>query len=240
MPGVPLKNYGNLKYRLHLLLIFSVFLFWFIIYFLGRYTFSCCFLCVFSISEFFFFNKHSMLITDSFLATAKEAFLITFFLISLRPHALRLLHFLVRVRRTRPASVKRNHLRNLLIGLLKDLKHFLHCLARYEVLLLHGISLSSTLFLPMNPEWSALSQWIFEGDIKACFDKLSQDWLVDNIPMNKCILSKFFKAGFMEKKRVHPTEECAPQGGLCEENGYKFYWIRRQFCKLLCIMTYFA
>jgi RNA-directed DNA polymerase len=57
------------------------------------------------------------------------------------------------------------------------------------------------------------TQWIFEGDIKAFFDRLSQDWIVDNIPMNKCILSKFLKAGFMEKKRVSPTEQGAPQGG---------------------------
>ena len=56
-------------------------------------------------------------------------------------------------------------------------------------------------------------QWIFEGDIKACFDKLSQDWLLGNMPMNKCILSKFLKAGFVEKKKIYPTEQGAPQGG---------------------------
>ena len=27
--------------------------------------------------------------------------------------------------------------------------------------------------------------WILEGDIKACFDRISHDWLMDHIPMDK-------------------------------------------------------
>ena len=60
----------------------------------------------------------------------------------------------------------------------------------------------------------ASPQWILEGDIKACFDKISHDWLLANIPIDKVILQKWLKAGFMEKGVLHPTEEGTPQGGI--------------------------
>jgi len=40
------------------------------------------------------------------------------------------------------------------------------------------------------------AQWILEGDIKGCFDNISHEWLLDNIPMDKSILKQFLKAGF--------------------------------------------
>ena len=58
-------------------------------------------------------------------------------------------------------------------------------------------------------------QWILEGDIKACFDKISHEWLLAHIPMDKSILRKWLKAGFIEKQVLHPTEEGTPQGGIC-------------------------
>ena len=41
--------------------------------------------------------------------------------------------------------------------------------------------------------------WILEGDIRACFDKLSGKWLEDNILTDKIILSKWLTAGYMEE-----------------------------------------
>jgi len=58
------------------------------------------------------------------------------------------------------------------------------------------------------------SQWILEGDIKGCFDNISHDWLIQNVPMDKRILQKWLKAGFMEKQILHPTEMGTPQGGI--------------------------
>lgn len=43
------------------------------------------------------------------------------------------------------------------------------------------------------------ARWIFEGDIKSCFDRISHEWLMAQIPMCKTILQKWLKAGFMEK-----------------------------------------
>lgn len=56
--------------------------------------------------------------------------------------------------------------------------------------------------------------WVLEGDIKGCFDNISHQWLLDNIPMDKKILQQWLKAGFIENKRLFPTEQGTPQGGI--------------------------
>lgn len=56
-------------------------------------------------------------------------------------------------------------------------------------------------------------QWILEGDIKGCFDHISHNWLLQNIPMDKEMLKKWLKCGFVETKKLFPTEEGTPQGG---------------------------
>lgn len=55
--------------------------------------------------------------------------------------------------------------------------------------------------------------WILEGDIKGCFDNINHDWLLENIPMDKRIMKKFLKAGFIYEKELFPTETGTPQGG---------------------------
>ena len=47
---------------------------------------------------------------------------------------------------------------------------------------------------------------MLEGDIKGCFDAISHEWLLRHIPMEKPILKKWLKAGFMEKHVLYPTE----------------------------------
>lgn len=58
------------------------------------------------------------------------------------------------------------------------------------------------------------AEWILEADIKGCFDNISHDWLLKNIPMDKVILSKWLKAGYMEKSNLKPTLAGTPQGGI--------------------------
>ena len=57
------------------------------------------------------------------------------------------------------------------------------------------------------------AQWVLEGDIKACFDGISHQWLEAHIPMDKAILHKWLKAGYIDKHIFHQTEEGTPQGG---------------------------
>ena len=57
-------------------------------------------------------------------------------------------------------------------------------------------------------------QWILEGDIKSCFDKISHQWMLENIPTDKRILKEFMKCGYIERGRLFPTAEGSPQGGI--------------------------
>jgi RNA-directed DNA polymerase len=61
---------------------------------------------------------------------------------------------------------------------------------------------------------SANTQWVLEGDIKACFDTISKDWLLTHIPMDKVILEKWLTAGYMDKHVLHETTDGTPQGGI--------------------------
>jgi RNA-directed DNA polymerase len=58
------------------------------------------------------------------------------------------------------------------------------------------------------------AEWILEGDIRACFDKLSHPWLIEHIPTNTGKLRAWLNAGYMEKGAFHPTMEGTPQGGI--------------------------
>jgi RNA-directed DNA polymerase len=57
-------------------------------------------------------------------------------------------------------------------------------------------------------------QWILEGDIKACFDRISHDWLLAHIPMDRQLLRRWLRAGFLEKHAWFATTEGTPQGGI--------------------------
>ena len=57
------------------------------------------------------------------------------------------------------------------------------------------------------------AQWVLEGDIKGCFDHISHEWLMENIPMDTQVLQKWLKCGFVDTKQLFPTEEGTPQGG---------------------------
>jgi RNA-directed DNA polymerase len=58
------------------------------------------------------------------------------------------------------------------------------------------------------------AQWILEGDIKGCFDNISHEWLLDNIPMDKSILKQFLKAGYVSKHNLFPTHSGTTQGSI--------------------------
>ena len=57
-------------------------------------------------------------------------------------------------------------------------------------------------------------KWILEGDIKGCFDHISHEWLLNNIPMDKEVLRKWLKSGYVFNGSLFPTEEGTPQGGI--------------------------
>lgn len=60
----------------------------------------------------------------------------------------------------------------------------------------------------------ASPKWVLEGDIKGCFDNIGHDWLVANVCMDKSILRKWLKAGYIESGSLFPTSAGTPQGGI--------------------------
>jgi RNA-directed DNA polymerase len=58
------------------------------------------------------------------------------------------------------------------------------------------------------------AEWILEADIRSCYDHIDHDWLLKHVPMDTRILRKWLKAGFIEDRRLFPTEAGTPQGGI--------------------------
>ena len=67
-------------------------------------------------------------------------------------------------------------------------------------------------------------RWILEGDIRACFDEISHDWLLRHVPMDRPILRKWLKAGYMDMGQLFPTLAGTPQGGLISPLLANFTW----------------
>ncbi|EJC3639673.1 group II intron reverse transcriptase/maturase [Salmonella enterica] len=58
------------------------------------------------------------------------------------------------------------------------------------------------------------AEWIMEGDITGCFDNISHEWLLDNVLMDRKILHKWLKAGYIANRQLFPTKAGTPQGGI--------------------------
>ena len=57
-------------------------------------------------------------------------------------------------------------------------------------------------------------QWVLEGDIKGCFDNISHDWIVKNIPSSPYMLKQWLKCGYFENDKKFFNEAGTPQGGI--------------------------
>lgn len=56
--------------------------------------------------------------------------------------------------------------------------------------------------------------WVWEADITGCFDNISFQWMMENIPIEKRVLQQWLSAGYVEKKVSYPTRKGTPQGGI--------------------------
>lgn len=61
---------------------------------------------------------------------------------------------------------------------------------------------------------SKSAQWVLDADIKGCFDNIDHDWMLTHIPMDRQMLRKWLKAGYVERASLFPTEIGTPQGGI--------------------------
>ena len=58
------------------------------------------------------------------------------------------------------------------------------------------------------------AKWVLEADIKACFDNINHDWLMEHIPMDKNMLAQWLKSGFIENSLLYATEAGTPHKGV--------------------------
>jgi len=56
--------------------------------------------------------------------------------------------------------------------------------------------------------------WVPEGDIQGCYDNIAFGWMFENIPMDKVVLQKWLRAGYLENGIHFPTRKGVPQGGI--------------------------
>lgn len=56
--------------------------------------------------------------------------------------------------------------------------------------------------------------WVLEADIKGCYDNISQEWLLNNIPMDRVVLKKWLQSGYVEDDKRYPSHKGTPQGGI--------------------------
>ncbi|EQD56218.1 group II intron-associated, partial [mine drainage metagenome] len=61
---------------------------------------------------------------------------------------------------------------------------------------------------------SSSPEWVLEGDIVGCFDNIDHDWLLQHVLMDRKMLEKWLKSGFIDGRSLHPTPAGTPQGGI--------------------------
>ena len=55
--------------------------------------------------------------------------------------------------------------------------------------------------------------WVLKADVKSCFDNISHEWIMENIPIDKKILTKFLKCGVVHRCKKYDTSRGVTQGG---------------------------
>lgn len=56
-------------------------------------------------------------------------------------------------------------------------------------------------------------EFVLKMDIHSCFDSISHDWLLDNIPFDRKILLSVLKCGYVDKDVFYMNDKGIPQGG---------------------------
>ncbi len=68
------------------------------------------------------------------------------------------------------------------------------------------------LFIQLSRKSSA--QWVLDADIESFFDQISNDWMLDNVQMDKSMLRKWLKSGVIDRGQLQNTTAGVPQGGI--------------------------
>lgn len=50
-------------------------------------------------------------------------------------------------------------------------------------------------------------RWVFIGDVRKCYERISHRWILSHIPLPDGVLHRFLKAGYVLGGRLYPTDE---------------------------------
>ena len=56
--------------------------------------------------------------------------------------------------------------------------------------------------------------WVLDADIKGCFDNISHQWLLENIPMDKRMLRLWLNGKIIDGQTLFHSQSGTPQGGI--------------------------
>lgn len=62
--------------------------------------------------------------------------------------------------------------------------------------------------------WKNTSEWILDADISGCFDNISHEFLLTQVPVFKPIIKQWLKSGVVDLGTLRKTSRGTPQGGI--------------------------
>jgi RNA-directed DNA polymerase len=67
-------------------------------------------------------------------------------------------------------------------------------------------------------------QWVWEADLKSCYDHIRHEWMLRHVPMDKAVLRQWLKAGYIENRKRFLTEAGTPLGGILSPTLANLTW----------------
>jgi RNA-directed DNA polymerase len=72
--------------------------------------------------------------------------------------------------------------------------------------------------------------YVLEGDIQACFDEISHQWVLKHIPLPKQVLEQWLTSGVLDGGKLEETTEGTPQGGSFRPRCVIWCWMDWKHC----------
>lgn len=61
-------------------------------------------------------------------------------------------------------------------------------------------------YIKLGLSGSDAPTWVFVADVRRCYENISHDWIMENIPMSGYVLNQFLKAGYVFGGELFPTD----------------------------------
>lgn len=61
-------------------------------------------------------------------------------------------------------------------------------------------------YIKLGLSGNGAPKWIFQADVRKCYENISHDWILEHIPMSKYMLYQFLEAGYVFGGKLFPTD----------------------------------